>query len=53
MPRRPQGLRRAAQSSLVDVEGAVAGVGGEGPVSNFGVMSSLLGFGFQFGVGLG
>lgn len=52
---RPQGLRLPAQNQPTDQEWAVlAGLPMQGPmpISNFGLMNSLLGFGFQFGVGV-
>lgn len=50
VPCRPQGLRLPAQGHL-EVGGPPAPSGM--PVTGFGLMPSLLGFGFQFGVGVG
>lgn len=50
VPCRPQGLRLPAQGHL-EVGGLPAQTGM--PIAGFGLMPSLLGFGFQFGVGMG
>lgn len=50
VPCRPQGLRLPAQGHL-EVGGLPAPAGM--PVTGFGLMPSLLGYGFQFGVGVG
>jgi len=52
VPMRPQGLRVPAQTTALDHEGGLHAQGAM-PISNLGWMNSLLGFGFQFGVGVG